>query len=165
MKNILSRKIIAIITLFTMLLSVFTPIIEASVKVTGINAFPASYKTYLNQLQSLHPNWTFTALNTGLNWYDVIANETTDRKSLIPLSYPGVWKLNDIQIESGWVNASNIGVQYAMDPRNYLTEEQIFQFESLSYNAATHNQAVVDNIFYSTNMYQRLIEYLSLIHI
>ena len=35
------------------------------------------YTTLLNSLKQAHPNWTFTILYTGLDWNQVIKNETT----------------------------------------------------------------------------------------
>ena len=43
-------------------------------------------------------------------------------------------------IETGWVTASEKAVGYTMDPRRYLNEMQIFQFETLNYDSSTQNQ-------------------------
>ena len=41
----------------------------------GLSSY-SGYDTLLQNLQAKHPNWNFTILNTGLDWNDVIKNET-----------------------------------------------------------------------------------------
>lgn len=141
--------------------------IFAATKATGISAFPSSYQVYLKQLKRRHPNWTFTALNTGLKWQTVVENEGPYLKldrSAIQLSFSEVWKWRNSSgnynvIETGWVTASEIAVGYTMDPRKYLNEMQIFQFETLNYDSSTQNQEGVEKIFYGTLMYKNNIYY------
>lgn len=45
-----------------------------------------------------------------------------------------------------WVQASREYIAYMMDPRNWLNESSIFQFESLSYNSTTSDKSVLDAI-------------------
>lgn len=63
------------------------------------------------------------------------------------------------EIEAGWVTASEKAVEYTMDPRRYLNEMQIFQFETLNYDSSTQNQEGVEKIFYGTLMYKNNITY------
>jgi hypothetical protein len=46
-------------------------------------AFPESYRYQLAFLKGMHPNWTFTPLNTGLDWSYVIDQEDALGKSLL----------------------------------------------------------------------------------
>ena len=39
----------------------------------------------------------------------------------------------------GWVDSSRQAVEFAMDPRNFLNEVRIFQFESLSFDEYSDN--------------------------
>ncbi len=141
--------------------------IFAADKVAGISAFPNSYQIYLRQLQKLHSNWTFTAMYTGIDWKTAVKNEgpTVDlKRSAIQVSFADVWKWKDSNgnynvIEPGWVTASEAGIGYAMDPRRYINEMQIFQFETLNYDSTTQNQNGVEKIFYGTLMYQKNITY------
>lgn len=64
-------------------------------------------------------------------------------------------------IETGWVTASEKAVGYTMDPRRYLNEMQIFQFETLNYDSSTQNQEGVEKIFYGTLMYKNNITYIN----
>lgn len=141
--------------------------IFAATKATGISAFPTSYQVYLKQLQKLHPNWTFTALNTGINWNNAVKNEgpyVNLIRSAVPLSFAEVWKWRNSSgnynvIEEGWVTASELAIGYAMDPRRYLNEMNIFQFETLNYDSSLQTQAGVEQIFYGTLMYNKNISY------
>jgi hypothetical protein len=64
----------------------------ASYKKEGIENFPDSYKPYLLEIQKKHPNWTFTALYTELDWNNVINNENKFGLNLVPKSYSDSWK-------------------------------------------------------------------------
>ena len=99
------------------------------------------YKELLDNLKAAHPNWNFTLLYTGLDWNNVIKNETVARhgRSLVTASKPSSWFCSvcgDKAYDNGsWRCASEAAVSYYMDPRNSLNEDYIFQFEALSYNA------------------------------
>lgn len=118
-----------------------------------IDQFPESYQAALLALKKAHPNWVFVKQNTGLNWNDVIANEQGD-KSLVPSNSPAAWKVRDY--DKSWSVASEGIVKYYIDPRNALTENGIFQFEQLTYNASYHTlsavQKCLDNTFMSGKM-------------
>jgi len=162
-------RIIKILLVFFVITIIYkTNTIFAATKAAGISAFPASYQVYLKQLQKLHPNWSFTALNTGINWYEAVKNEGPSIKlerSAVPLSFAEVWKWKNSNgkynvIEEGWVTASELAIGYSMDPRRYLNEMNIFQFETLNYDSTLQNQEGVEQIFYGTLMYQRNITYI-----
>lgn len=118
-----------------------------------IDQFPESYQAALLALKKAHPNWVFVKQNTGLNWSDVVANEQGD-KSLVPSNSPAAWKVRDY--DKSWSVASEGIVKYYLDPRNALTENGIFQFEQLTYNASYHTlsavQKCLDNTFMSGKM-------------
>ena len=100
------------------------------------------YKELLDKLKAVHPNWNFTILYTGLDWNNVIKNETVARhgRSLVTASKPSSWFCsicgNKAYDNGSWRCASEGAVSYYMDPRNSLNEDYIFQFEALSYNEA-----------------------------
>lgn len=112
--------------------------------------FPESYKTGLRQIHAQYPNWTFTAVKTGLDWNTVIQNEgvlgrnlvhtnsISSYKSLADGAYnwdSGTWTGFD---GNTWVAASTEIISYYMDPRNFLDEVNVFQFLDQSYNASLH---------------------------
>ena len=117
--------------------------------------FPESYWAGLDALQAEHPNWQFVAFETGLSWEDCFApsdkayeHEMELARNLIPSSgYPTSWYSTEVEgayswtqnswnvlSAPNWVQASQEAVAYCMDPRNFFTEEQIFQFEQQTYN-------------------------------
>src|SRR5574344_1520342 len=51
------------------------------------------YDTLLQNLKAKHPNWNFTILETGLDWNDVIKNETVavHGRNLIYYTNTGSW--------------------------------------------------------------------------
>lgn len=119
--------------------------------------FPESYVTRLAVLHTVYPNWTFIPVQTGLDWNTVIEAESKAAVNMVQTSaddakksvtsseynwYTDQWVIRD---GTGWVTAHPDYIAYCMDPRNYLTETTIFQFESLSYNAA-QNKAGVESV-------------------
>ena len=123
---------------------IFSTNVQASTKKEGIDSFPESYKPYLRELLKKHPNWKFTALYTNLDWNYVINCENQFGKNLVPKNYSDAWKNTtpgqyNIEVDKGWVDSSRNAVEYCMDPRNFLNEVRIFQFETLSYDENTNN--------------------------
>ncbi len=127
----------------------------------SISAFPESYKESLRKLHSLYPEWKFVPFETGLDWNTVIDNEIGD-KSLVENSVAsnelkskevGDYNYTTgayIQKDGGFVTANRMAVEYFMDPRNFLCEENIFQFEDLTFDSAitqAHVEAVLSGTF------------------
>ena len=54
--------------------------------------FPESYKDGLRALHAQYPNWVFTAQQTGLDWNDVIANESVVGTNLVSTGSISSWK-------------------------------------------------------------------------
>lgn len=115
----------------------------------GIEQFPASYQAGLYALSKAHPNWTFECYNTGLDWNTVIEMETQGARSLVGTYRGSNWYT--APYGQNWAYASKTAVEYAMDPRNFFTEEYIFQFECLAYNEVCHTveatQCILDSTF------------------
>ncbi len=141
----------------------------------SIAAFPESYKPLLRELHKTHPNWTFIAFDTGLDWDVVLKNQMKLSRNLMPNGTMGIngkwfktptsWK--DITINGsyswtgndwvelcggGWVQASTEAVEYIMDPRNWITEENIFAFEMLSFNEDYQTYEVIKSMMENTFM-------------
>ena len=104
-----------------------------------IAEFPQSYHEPLMKLKQAHPNWTFVPMNTGLDWNTVVYNEMLNGRSLVPNSFPESMKEGPYG-QQGWSYASRGALSYYLDPRNGITEDWIFQFELLTYNATYHTQ-------------------------
>ncbi len=111
---------------------------------TDIDEFPASYQNALYALKEKHPEWIFVRMDTGLDWNTAIANELGD-KSWISSSKSGSWQ-NGSAPQRGWSYASEGILKYYMDPRNFLDDAHIFQFEQLIYNSSYHTTDAVEGI-------------------
>ncbi len=119
----------------------------------GVEAFPESYKTYLNELHDLHPNWTFTAFNTGMTWQDFISKETNSHlKNTVHNSSDALWKDSCGKVASSYACASQAIIEYYADPRNFLTESRVFQFLEMSYNPSVHTKSGVESILKNSFM-------------
>lgn len=108
--------------------------------------FPESYKKYLRAIHNSHSNWSFKAMKVGVNFEDAAWNEK-------PVSLIGNYSLRDgdAEPEKGWYYANIDAVKYYMDPRNFLNETYILQFEDLSFSE-TQNESVVQSILSGTFM-------------
>lgn len=162
-----TKKYILICILISQLsLILFTLLkVDASSKLEGIENFPTSYQPYLRELAKKHPNWKFKALYTNLDWTYVINEENIYGKNLVPKNYSDSWKNTtpgqyNVEIDSGFVDSSRQSVEYCMDPRNFLNEVRIFQFEALSYEAHTNNLDGIEKILYGTEFYNTKVSYL-----
>ena len=134
--------------------------VEASEKREGIDNFPNSYRGYLREIEKKHPNWKFIALYTNLDWTYTINQENQFGKNLVPKNYSDAWKNTtpgqyNVEVDKGWVDCSRSAVEYSMDPRNFLNEARIFQ-----YDANTNNLNSVEKILYGTEFYNRKVSYL-----
>lgn len=126
--------------------------------------FPESYKPYLRILHKKYPSWKFNAVNTGLSWNTVVNNESRVGKNLVPLSSSDSWKSTESTAYDwetntwygfdgpSWVAASREIIQFYLDPRNFLDEASIFQFETLEYKDYQSNEENVGNILKNTFM-------------
>lgn len=166
--NMKNKKIwmgISVLLVSAILIGIVFLSVNASTKEEGIDRFPTSYQPYLRELAKAHPNWKFTALYTHLDWNYVINEENVFGKNLVPKNYSDRWKntkpgQHNVEIDGGWVDSSRQAVEYCMDPRNFLNEVRLFQFEGLSFDAHTNQVETVDKILYGTEFYQKQVSYL-----
>lgn len=130
----------------------------ASVDTSDIASFPAGYQSALRTLKSKHPNWTFVPMNTGLDFNTAVSKEMGDR-SLIQKTTSNSskgWVGKACPSESGWYYATQPAVAYHMDPRNFISESYIFQFEQLTFNSSYHTTAAVQTFLGGTFMKGKL---------
>ena len=154
------KRIIALVLTMAMLASwVFTALPAIEVKAEPSDSsyeqslldagFPQSYVTKLSALHDLHPTWEFVPLlvtqqKPAYTWDYVISKELeSNQRNLIYHTYsPNAYALDSVLVESGlWYKCSKSTVEFFMDPRNFLNEERIFQFEALQF---TDNYTVAD---------------------
>lgn len=128
--------------------------------------FPLSYAEPLLELHKKYPEWEFEPFITGLTWSEAVKGENSPHnKQLIENSVTSIWECQCssckgvIQEGSTWVSASKEAVEYYLDPRNFLTDNYIFQFETTAYDE-DHTIEAVEAILKPTWMYQSEITYL-----
>lgn len=131
--------------------------------------FPESYISKLVSLHNKYPKWDFQPLKTGLNFTAAVKAERSphskqliERQSSLSAAYycSCASCKNKPQEGSSWYSASQNAVMHYMDPRNFLDEKHIFQFESTAYNAK-QTKAGVETILSPTWMHNSLINYLT----
>lgn len=110
--------------------------------------FPSSYIPFLTYLHQKHPNWKFETVNINKKFNDVIDNEKN--KNYIQTSEERYRANNKVKENPSWYTASTPIVAFLLDPRNYLTETNIFAFENLKYDETTQTKDVVKSIFSGT---------------
>lgn len=145
-------SIILVMTLMTYILMnyIYSNISQAAIVQTReeysdkINKYPG-YKERIDALKAKHPNWNFTIFYTGLDWNQVVKNESvaSHGRNLVSKNKSSEWICsicgNKPYDNGSWRCASEAAVAYYMDPRNSLNEDYIFQFETLSYKETVQN--------------------------
>lgn len=130
--------------------------------------FPESYITPLRILHSQHPSWVFAADKTNLDWNTAVNKESEFQRSLVNYVSPTDWKrVDDLgytwctadNTDGGfkkldgfhWEAANRTATAFFMDPRNFLTESELFQFEAQSFDPSIHTlervQALLEGTF------------------
>ncbi len=114
--------------------------------------FPESYKKKLRLLHNTYPNWTFEALNTNLDFnYSVTREKALSSINGNEIYYEKDANGNYTSTESGWYLANTQTTEYYLDPRNFLNDTGILQFESLKYSS-NYTEQVVQTILNNTFM-------------
>ena len=160
----LNTRFVAIITILTLLIYIlinFTNINEIyaaqyreNYNESKITNYPG-YKELIEKVKADHPDWNITIFYTGLDWNQVIKNETTayHGRNLVSSTRPSSWICSicgDKHYDNGsWRCASEAAVSHFMDPRNWINDAYIFQFENLSYNGQIQNVEGVQKIISS----------------
>lgn len=110
--------------------------------------FDETYKSKLRVLHEKHPNWIFKSLNTGFDF--AFAAEEQRKVGALQNNSGHCFGAAD-SVEPGWCVPTYEATAMFMDPRNFLSEKYILQFESLFYND-TQTESVVQSILDSTAM-------------
>jgi beta-N-acetylglucosaminidase/uncharacterized protein YraI len=131
--------------------------------------FPEDYKVLLRKLHQKYPNWVFVADQLDYDWNTVVENEFLTGRSLIAKSSISSWKSTETDAYNwstgewygfdggSWAAASKELVAYALDPRNFLDEKYIFQFELLSYQSSYQTLSGLKGILSGTFMENGMI--------
>ena len=139
----------------------------------SLKAFPESYHDDLRLLHTIYPNAIFKAYDTRLDFNDVIENEAVLGKSLIwdsNNSRDGLKHMDSYNYKTNkfannypgggktWYAASEETIAYYIDPRNFLNENRVFMFESLSYSSSTHTEDGVNAILAGSFMAKEKVD-------
>ena len=113
--------------------------------------FPSSYWGGLCALKERHPNWQFVPLKINYDWSSIIDKESPCGWNLIYGSNENSGFIDSTctAYDSGYVGITQTGLAYYMDPRNFLSDRFIFQFEALNYDnnfSEIYNNAVTSII-------------------
>lgn len=130
--------------------------------------FPESYREALIALHEIHPSWHFEAFDTGIDWNTAQENENVYRRSMTESknladrsTAPGCydWSTDQYIVLEGkdWYQASPALVAFYMDPRNWLNEANLFQFEKLSYDPDLQTVQGVEGILAGSFMSETMI--------
>ncbi len=131
--------------------------------------FPETYIEPLRILHAQHPQWVFKADKNNLDWTAALNAESAYQVALVNYTSPTSWKsLDEIAYvyktadnkDGGWKKldgfhweaANRKATAYFMDPRNFLTESEIFQFESQTYDASIHTLERIQSLLEGTFM-------------
>lgn len=98
--------------------------------------FSESYIEDLAALQKAHPNWKFVAFKTGIDFDDAVKGELAGTPT------------------------TETNLRAYLDPRNWLNEKYIFQFESIKKSDAVQSASSVNAILKNTWMANSKITYL-----
>jgi len=115
--------------------------------------FPDHYKPYLRKIHTDHPNWVFEAMLTGINWDTAVSKQkavgaidSTDTR------YCDASSGSCIKTEGNWYKPTTAATAFFLDPRNFMDERYILQFEKLSFSEIIKEsdvQFVLNNTFMS----------------
>lgn len=97
--------------------------------------FSESYIEDLATLQKAHPNWKFVAFKTGLDFDDAVKGELSGTPT------------------------TEENLRAYLDPRNWLNEKYVFQFESIKKSDAVQSVSSVNSILKNTWMANSKINY------
>lgn len=165
LKNIFNiRRIISIILIVLILSSSIILLNIGETKAsysTEFSKYPG-YEALIKKLQEAHPNWEFEIMETGLDWYASIVEESTGHHGLnvVSKNKSDAWKCAcNKTVETVWKCASTATVAYYMDPRNSLNENYIFQFEQLTYDEKIQTREGVEQILKPCNYMQGKVTY------
>ena len=138
----------------------------------SISGFPESYKPYLRRLHTKYPNWQFRPFFTGQNFYDAVDAQSLGNKNvtllanfadLLKSKAPGDYVRDErryILKDTGWVSVNSFVIARYMDPRNFLDERYIFQFELLTFDEGVHALEGVEGILKGSFMYKSDTSYI-----
>ena len=106
---------------------------KANVNVSLDTTKYPGYKEKIESLLVSHPNWNFKFLYTGITFANAVNGEASvPARNLVPTDYAGEWINGYTLYDSGWYAASAKAIAYYLDPRNFLDDVNVFQFQDVN---------------------------------
>lgn len=120
-----------------------------------LSKFPCDYQNKIKQLHNTYPNAVFVAQNQFFDWskykeitvswnsmlaaeFGNLSTGARNDKSWIDKNQPAAYRTSTCKQWSGstctWYLASKTGIEYYMNPYNFLDNTHVFMFESQLYN-------------------------------
>jgi beta-N-acetylglucosaminidase len=132
---------------------------EACEKEMQAAGFPSSYWSGLCSLKKAHPNWTFKAIQTNLDFVTSVNKFTNCGDALISNPKDEWRDYTCTNSEGSFKPVNQTAVAYYLDPRNFFNDIYIFQFEDNRYNVGLKanypslSKSIVNNTaFYSYHL-------------
>lgn len=143
----------------------------------SIEAFPSSYRKDLEALHAKYPNWIFKPVEIKTTWAKALTLQASGAKNTLrsfaanggstgsnsaPLSYlskdPSVYNASTNtfhQIADPYqYSVTKEVIAFYMDPRNFLTEKNIFMFENMKQTSAKKElTSILSNTFMDDRNY------------
>lgn len=167
------KKALSLFLSITVLISCFAPFTASASSYEDKLREKGFTDGYIDALVSLHkkyPEWEFEAFNTGLTWNEAVNGERSTHSNQIIeklSSYGDDYYCSCSKCKpngkyryqyGSCVCASRWAVEYFMDPRNWLDEKHIFQFQSNAYSKSD-TRSGVEAILKPTWMHDSAITY------
>ncbi len=134
--------------------------------------FDETYKVKLKELHKKYPSWVFKGIKTNRDWTSSVKEESQIGYSTYYLDQVRIsagheaylnteshysWETDWFSGYDGWFFLANEPtVAYFLDPRNYLSESNIFVFETLYFNDTYQNKDIITTIL-NTDKYNDYI--------
>ncbi|MBR6443853.1 MAG: SH3 domain-containing protein [Firmicutes bacterium] len=124
--------------------------------------FPYSYRKEILKLHKKHPKWRFRIQKTNIKWSKMLNAENELGQNLVePTEYES-WKTlrkgaydfgknRYVSFDGRWNQASKEVIAYFLDPRNGLTENNIYQFMGHKFNSKYQNKKTIKSIVSSVD--------------
>lgn len=118
----------------------------------SVYRFPDSYRDSLLKILSAHPNWVFVPQKVDSTLAAAVDAQYEDKnRNWVYYTVKDAYKGG--KINNTWYYASKTGLTYYMNPANFVGSEQnIFMFEQLTYNASYQTESGVQSVLNGTFM-------------
>lgn len=111
--------------------------------------FPDTYIPYLTHLHNKYPNWVFEPVTVKGNAKFLTVVDGQEGKNLMQTTNDSYRTSSKPAEGSSWYKVNSSVIAFYLDPRNWLTENEIFMFEDLKYDSNLESlyPTLVKNIF------------------